>query len=80
MYLFISEKPSAMRAVRDVYEHSDKWLGPIDFFALSGHICRLLQPKEYAQWKNRKWSEINLPMVPETFATGIENARILKNG
>lgn len=79
MYLFISEKPSAMRAVRDVYEHSDKWLGPIDFFALSGHICRLLQPKEYAQWKNRKWSEINLPMVPETFATGIENARIFQD-
>ena len=45
MYLFISEKPSAMRAVRDAYEHSDKWLGPIEFFALSGHICRLLQPK-----------------------------------
>ena len=78
MYLFISEKPSAMRAVRDAYEHSDKWLGPIEFFALSGHICRLLQPKEYTQWRNRKWEELPLPMVPETFATGVGNVKIFQ--
>ena len=53
-YLYLAEKPSAMKAVKAAYEASNKPLGDIDFFALSGHICKLCEPKQYDDWDS-KW-------------------------
>ena len=70
-YLFIAEKPSVMRQVRDTYNKHKaeivKKIGEIDFVALSGHICRWEEPSEYAKWKDLKWSEMELPLIPESF-------------
>ena len=49
-YLYLAEKPSAMKDVKAAYNASSKPLGDIDFFALTGHICRLCEPKEYEDW------------------------------
>lgn len=68
-YLFLAEKPSAMKAIRDAYEHSNKPLGQIDFFPLAGHICKLCEPKAYEEWDVR-WDERPLPMIPEEFKVG----------
>lgn len=65
-YLFIAEKPSEMRAVQSAYKSSTKKIGDIDFFSLSGHICRLAEPKGYEKW-NTKWYERELPMIPDPF-------------
>lgn len=69
-YLYLAEKPSAMKAVKAAYESSNKPLGEIDFFALAGHICKLCEPKEYEKW-NVKWQERELPMIPGQFKVGI---------
>ena len=37
-YLYLAEKPSAMKAVKTAYNSSNKPLGDIDFFALAGHV------------------------------------------
>lgn len=65
-YIFLAEKPSAMKAIKEAYNNSDKPLGQIDFFALAGHICQLCEPKDYEEW-NVKWDERKLPMVPSPF-------------
>lgn len=77
-YLYIAEKPSTMKAVKEVYQKSDQFLGAIDFFALAGHVCGLLEPKEYFQWKDCKWTELPLPLIPEPFSIGIKNKEIVK--
>lgn len=41
-------------------------IGIIDFIALAGHVCRLLEPSEYSEW-DEKWKDIDLPMIPKTF-------------
>ena len=69
-YLYLAEKPSAMKAVRAAYNASNKPLGDIDFFALAGHICRLCEPKEYDGW-DVKWADRKLPMIPNPFKVGI---------
>lgn len=69
-YLYLAEKPSAMKAVKSAYETSNKPLGDIDFFALAGHICRLCEPKEYDDW-DVKWADRELPMIPDPFKVGI---------
>lgn len=69
-YLYLAEKPSAMKSVKAAYEASDKPLGDIDFFALAGHICRLCEPKEYEDW-DVKWADRKLPMIPDPFKVGI---------
>lgn len=70
-YLFIAEKPSVMNAVRETYnKHKseiDNQIGELDFVALSGHVCRYLDPDEYPKWKDQKWQEIDLPMIPDPF-------------
>ena len=72
-YLFIAEKPSLMRAVRDVYKKHitdvKKKVGEIEFVALSGHVCRLLLPNEYTVW-DAKWKDIDLPMIPSSWKIG----------
>ena len=65
-YLYIAEKPSAMKAVKEAYEKSAKKLGDIKFMALSGHVCRLKLPKEYEEW-DVPWKDRKLPMVPSVF-------------
>ena len=71
-YLYLAEKPSVMRQVRDTYnKHKQeiiRQVGEIDFMALAGHVCRYLTPDEYPQWKDQKWNEIDLPMIPKPFA------------
>ena len=69
-YLYLAEKPSAMKAVKAAYNASSKPLGDIDFFALAGHICRLCEPKEYEDWDVR-WADRKLPMIPEPFKVGV---------
>lgn len=69
-YLFLAEKPSLMRDVQSVYkkhlkEVNDK-VGEIEFIALAGHMCRLLDPKEYLDWDD-KWANLTLPLIPPTF-------------
>lgn len=65
-YLYIAEKPSSMKAVKEAYEKSSKKLGEIKFMALSGHVCRLMLPKEYDEW-DVPWKDRKLPMVPSVF-------------
>jgi len=42
-------------------------IGEIDFVALTGHVCRYLEPREYPDWQGQKWHEMNLPLMPPTF-------------
>lgn len=69
-YLFIAEKPSLMREVEKTYKKHitevNSKVGKIDFIALSGHVCRLIKPNEYEVW-DKKWAEIDLPMIPSVF-------------
>ena len=55
-----------MKAVKEAYEKSSKKLGEIKFMALSGHVCRLMLPKEYDEW-DVPWKDRKLPMVPSVF-------------
>ena len=77
-YLFIAEKADVMKKVEAVYKKYQAQLinslGEIDFAALTGHVCRYLEPREYPDWQGRKWHEMNLPLVPATFeVTEIDN-------
>lgn len=77
-YLFIAEKKSVMDSVLETYKKhkSDiiSKVGEIDFVAVSGHVCRYLEPDEYPQWKGLKWCEVELPMIPQQFiVTNIED-------
>lgn len=65
-YLFLAEKPSTMRVIKDTYNRSAKPIGEIDFLALAGHVCKMSEPKAYEQW-DVKWRERKLPMVPDVF-------------
>lgn len=70
-YLFIAEKPSLMREVRNCYfNHKDeiiRHIGYMDFIALSGHVCTNFEPTDYPQWKGLKWAEVDYPMIPKTW-------------
>ena len=71
-YLFIAEKPSAMREYKTVYNKYKNKIdacigGEISFIALRGHIFRNKQPSEYERW-DKKWHELykeDLPMIPD---------------
>lgn len=65
-YLYIAEKMSSMQAVKEAYKQNNSPLGPIDFLALSGHVCGYYEPKLYDEW-NVPWRDIHLPMVPKEF-------------
>lgn len=71
-YLFIAEKPSLMRVVKETYEnHIDeivKKVGTMDFTALAGHVCGNYTPDDYPEWsKDVKWEDIEYPMIPNTW-------------
>jgi len=69
-YLFLAEKPSLMKDIKNSYnKHKvdiELKVGKIDFLSLSGHACRLIEPKEYPEW-DCSWKDIDLPMIPKTF-------------
>lgn len=54
-------------------------IGEIDFIALSGHVCRYLEPDEYPQWKGLKWQEVVLPMIPNPFIVSTIEEKQKKN-
>ncbi len=84
--LFVAEKNSEMQAVRQTYEMHKKdveeKLGVIDFVALSGHVTRYKDPKEYPEW-SLPWTQLTLPMLPKEFVltepTGDYSKKILRN-
>lgn len=69
-YLLIAEKPSLMREIEKTYKKHkpdiNKTLGEIDFIALSGHVCRLIEAKEYPKW-DIPWKDMDLPLIPNPF-------------
>lgn len=67
MLLYIAEKPSTMIQIKKAYERSNRPSRDITFVALAGHVCGLMEPKEYEQWKDLKWKDLPLPMVPDNF-------------
>lgn len=69
-YLLIAEKPSLMRDIESCYKAhkadvTAKIGGEIDFIALSGHVCTNYLPNDYAEWKDKKWNDIEYPMIPD---------------
>lgn len=78
-YLLIAEKASVMKAIKSTNEKHrleiQQNIGDIDCIALSGHVCRYYSPNEYPQWKDVKWEDVKLPMIPEEFkVTAIANS------
>ena len=67
-YLFIAEKASLMRDVMSCYNnHQDeiiKKVGYIDFIALAGHVCTVFEPNDYDDWAEKKWGDVDDPMIP----------------
>ena len=67
-YIFIAEKPSLMRDVKQCYnKHKEEIfakIGIIDFIALSGHACCFYTPDDYDEWSGKRWDEIEYPIVP----------------
>lgn len=71
-YLFLAEKNSVMNAVEDAYRKNKGKVdaavhGELIFTALSGHVCRWLEPSEYDEWKDKNWKDLELPLTPEPF-------------
>lgn len=77
-YLYLAEKPSTMMAVKAAYEKSNKPLGNIIFMALAGHVCGLKLPNDYPEWKDKKWSELPLPLEPKHFMIKVLRPDIVK--
>jgi DNA topoisomerase-3 len=70
-YLFIAEKPSLMREVRDCYRNHRSDIianvGEIDFIALAGHVCTNYEPGDYPEWEDTKWKDVQYPMIPKNW-------------
>lgn len=66
--LLLAEKPSAMRAIREVYEKDPGIMkgDVLDFGAFHGHLMGLAPP-DYYEEKNRKWRLDTLPIIPDKF-------------
>lgn len=67
-YLLIAEKNSLMNDVIKCYNNHQSEIinkiGYIDFIALSGHVCTIYEPNDYDEWANKKWGEVDYPMIP----------------
>ena len=73
-YLFVAEKNSEMQAVKEAYskyktEFISKYGFELDFVALSGHVYKTWEPKDYTDlgWDDSDWAGLldhTLPMVP----------------
>lgn len=66
--LLIAEKPSLMRAIKDVYDNDKgNFADILDFGAFHGHLMRMKAPEEYtADWTDRRNTSV-LPMIPQQF-------------
>ena len=65
--LLLAEKPSVMRAVKEVYDAEKNYPDQLEFGAFHGHLMALKQPEAYAPaWGDRNDPTI-LPMIPSTF-------------
>lgn len=66
--LLLAEKPSVMRAIREVYEKDPGILNGdvLDFGAFHGHLMELAPP-DYYDAKNKKWTLEALPIIPKQF-------------
>ena len=62
--LLLAEKPSVMRAIKDVYDKENGKFGDdLDFGAFHGHLMTLKDPEEYdPAWEDRYNTSI-LPMI-----------------
>jgi len=66
--LLLAEKPSVMRAVREVYQKEQGLTYQLDFGAFHGHLMELKLPGDYdAAWDDRDNASI-LPMIPASFS------------
>ena len=76
-YLFIAEKPSLMRSVKEVYDKNPEIkekVGEIIFRALHGHVCGYAQPKDYKKWAI-PWSKIPIPIFPEPWEINVTDKK-----
>ena len=73
--LLLAEKPSVMRAIKDVYEKEPNYPDNLDFGAFHGHLMTLYAPEDYnPAWQERKNSSV-LPMIPSTFRYKAEDEK-----
>lgn len=72
--LLLAEKPSVMRAIKEVYDKNPGILSDtLEFGAFHGHLMGLKEPEEYdPAWANRQDRSI-LPMRPSKFAYHAED-------
>ena len=78
-YLFIAEKPSAMKEFNAVYRkyatkiNAKLGIDDVVFTALAGHVCRHIEPKEYVGQWDKKWTELydELPLIPSTWKINV---------
>lgn len=66
--LLLAEKPSVMRAIREVYEKDPGILkgDVLNFGAFHGHLMELAPP-DYYDKNNAKWTTDALPIIPKQF-------------
>ena len=80
--LLIAEKPSLKAELETVYNaHRGEIPYDITFANVRGHVCRLLEPKEYPDWEDTKWKDYDLPLVPNSWKIGTikDNYKFYKN-
>ncbi len=72
--LLLAEKPSVMRAIKEVYDKNPGILtDSLEFGAFHGHLMGLKEPEEYYPgWANRQDRSI-LPMFPSKFGYHAED-------
>lgn len=80
--LLIAEKPSLRRELEATYNaHRGEIPYDITFVNVRGHVCRLLEPKEYSDWEDVKWKDYELPLIPKPWKIGTipENYSLYKS-
>lgn len=66
--LLLAEKPSVMRAIKEVYEKEKALPYQLEFGAFHGHLMELKSPDDYdPAWSDRDNASV-LPMIPAQFA------------
>lgn len=77
--LLLAEKPSLMRAIKDVYDKDrGNFSDTLDFAAFHGHLMALKSPEEYdIVWEDRRDTSI-LPMIPKKFTYKAEDVKSVK--
>lgn len=73
-YLFIAEKPSLCKAIKEAYDTIKKKTYEAEFFALHGHFMELQEPEEYKNEWGKPWRKEVLPMIPEPFKYKVKNS------